>query len=80
MIVLRILKAMYSDTQVTSHAHQQTTTCCASGNPHQSEMTHHRTFSLKEKFSVSVPEQAEQELLQVVAFKMVLSRYLYMRI
>lgn len=40
-------------------------------------MLHHRKYSLMEKFSVSVSEQTEQELLQVAIFKMGLSRYLH---
>lgn len=50
--------------RLTSHAYWQTTTCCASGNPHQFEMLHHRTFSLKEKLSISVSEQSKSSVLQ----------------
>lgn len=60
-----------------SHACQLPTTCCARGNPHQLEMLRHSMFSVMEKLSVLLPEQTEEELLQVVIFKMVLSGYLH---
>lgn len=60
-----------------SHACQLPTTCCARGNPHQLEILRHSMFSLMEKLSVLLPEQTEEELLQVVIFKMVLSGYLH---